>query len=70
MRILVAEDEIDLAGGTENDARMQNSVEVVHDGADALFYAEQHRTTLPGCQRCRRNLEEVVRITCRGIPSF
>ena len=41
MRILVAEDEIDLAEALKMMLEMQKySVEVVHDGADALFYAE------------------------------
>ena len=41
MRILVAEDEIDLAEALKMMLEMQKySVELVHDGADALFYAE------------------------------
>ena len=41
MRILVAEDEIDLAQALKMMLEMQKySVEMVHDGEDALFYAE------------------------------
>ena len=41
MRILVAEDEIDLAEALKMMLEMQKySVEMVHDGEDALFYAE------------------------------
>ena len=41
MRILVAEDEIDLAEALKMMLEMQKySVELVHDGEDALFYAE------------------------------
>ena len=41
MRILIAEDEVDLAEALKMMLEIQKySVEVVYDGADALFYAE------------------------------
>ena len=64
MRILVAEDEIDLAEALKMMLEMQKySVEMVHDGEDALFYAEStpYDLILLDVMMPKKNGIEVVR---------
>ena len=73
MRILVAEDEIDLAEALKMMLEMQKySVEMVHDGEDALFYAEStpYDLILLDIMMPKKSGIEVVReLRSNGIPT-